>query len=173
MILAGLVIAVGEVVDDAIIDVENIVRRLRQRGDGTGKSAPRIILEASLEVRSAILYATLINVMAVLPVFFLQSVTGSFFQPLAFSYALAILVSMVIALTVTPALSLILLSKTRERRDAPARAMAQAGLRGDVDAGHPQAAARGRHARGAGSWARGERARPVPLSRLQGTGLLR
>ena len=119
MILAGLVIAVGVVVDDAIIDVENIWRRLRQRGDGTGRLAPGIILEASLEVRSAILYATLINVLAVAPVFFLESVTGSFFSPLAFSYALAILVSMVIALTVTPALSLILLSKTRERRDAP------------------------------------------------------
>ena len=57
--------------------------------------------------------------MAVVPVFFLQSVTGSFFEPLAFSYALAILVSMLVALTVTPALSLILLSRTRERRDAP------------------------------------------------------
>jgi CzcA family heavy metal efflux pump len=119
MILAGLVIAVGVVVDDAIIDVENIWRRLRQRGDGTGRLAPGIILEASLEVRSAIWYATLINVLAVVPVFFLQSVTGSFFEPLAFSYALAILVSMLVALTVTPALSLILLSKTRERRDAP------------------------------------------------------
>jgi CzcA family heavy metal efflux pump len=119
MILAGLVIAVGVVVDDAIIDVENIWRRLRQQGDGTGRLAPRIILEASLEVRSAIWYATLINVLAVVPVFFLHSVTGSFFEPLAFSYALAILASMVIALTVTPALSLILLSKTRERRDAP------------------------------------------------------
>jgi CzcA family heavy metal efflux pump len=119
MILAGLVIAVGVVVDDAIIDVENIWRRLRQRGDGTGRLAPRIILEASLEVRSAILYATLINVLAVVPVFFLQSVTGSFFEPLAFSYALAIFVSMVVALTVTPALALILLSKTRDRRDAP------------------------------------------------------
>ena len=119
MILAGLVIAVGVVVDDAIIDVENIWRRLRLRGDGSGRLAPRIILEASLEVRTAIWYATLINVLAVVPVFFLQSVTGSFFEPLAFSYALAILVSMVVALTVTPALSLILLSKTRERRDAP------------------------------------------------------
>jgi CzcA family heavy metal efflux pump len=119
MILAGLAIAVGVVVDDAIIDVENIWRRLRQRGDGTGRLAPRIILDASLEVRSAILYATLINVLAVVPVFFLQSVTGSFFEPLAFSYALAILVSMVVALTVTPALSLLLLAKTRDRRDAP------------------------------------------------------
>jgi Cu/Ag efflux pump CusA len=112
MILAGLVIAVGVVVDDAIIDVENIWRRLRQRGDKTGRLAPRVILQASLEVRSAIWYATLINVLAVVPVFFLQSVTGSFFEPLAFSYALAILASMVVALTVTPALSLILLSKT-------------------------------------------------------------
>jgi CzcA family heavy metal efflux pump len=119
MILAGLVIAVGVVVDDAIIDVENIWRRLRQRGDRTGSLAPRIILEASLEVRTAIFYATLINVLAVVPVLFLESVTGSFFQPLAISYALAILVSMLVALTVTPALSLLLLSKTGERRDAP------------------------------------------------------
>jgi CzcA family heavy metal efflux pump len=119
MILAGLVIAVGVVVDDAIIDVENIWRRLRQRGDGSGRMAPRIILEASLEVRTAIFYATLINVIAVVPVLFLESVTGSFFEPLAISYALAILVSMVVALTVTPAMSLLLLSKTGERRDAP------------------------------------------------------
>jgi CzcA family heavy metal efflux pump len=119
MILAGLVIAVGVVVDDAIIDVENIWRRLRQRGDGSGRLAPRIILEASLEVRTAIFYATLINVIAVVPVLFLESVTGSFFEPLAISYALAILVSMVVALTVTPAMSLLLLSKTGERRDAP------------------------------------------------------
>ena len=119
MILAGLVIAVGVVVDDAIIDVENIWRRLRQRGASTGRLAPRIILEASLEVRTAIFYATLINVLAVVPVLFLESVTGSFFQPLAISYALAILVSMLVALTVTPALSLLLLSKTGERRDAP------------------------------------------------------
>jgi len=119
MILAGLVFALGVVVADAIIDVENIWRRLRQRGDKTGKLAPRVILQASLEVRSAIWYATLINVLAVVPVFFLQSVTGSFFEPLAFSYALAILASMVVALTVTPALSLILLSKTGKRGDAP------------------------------------------------------
>ena len=120
MILAGLVIAVGVVVDDAIIDVENIWRRMRERGEATGRMSPRIILEASLEVRSAIFYATLINVLAVVPIFFLESVTGSFFEPLAFSYALAILVSMVIALTVTPALSLILLSRTpRKRGDAP------------------------------------------------------
>ena len=119
MILAGLVIAVGVVVDDAIIGIENVWRRLRERADGTGRLAPRIILEASMEVRSPIIYATLINVLAVLPVFFLQGVTGTFFEPLAISYALAILASMVVALTVTPALSLILLSKTGHRGDAP------------------------------------------------------
>jgi CzcA family heavy metal efflux pump len=121
MILAGLVIAVGVVVDDAIIGIENVWRRLRQRhAEAAGGSMARIILEASLEVRSPIVYATLINVLAVVPVFFLQSVTGSFFEPLAFSYALAILASMVVALTVTPALSLILLSRTRlDRHDSP------------------------------------------------------
>jgi CzcA family heavy metal efflux pump len=129
MILAGLVIAVGVVVDDAIIDVENIWRRLRQRGDGTGRLAPRIILEASLEVRTAIFYATLINVLAVVPVFFLRSVTGSFFEPLALSYSLSILVSMVVALTVTPALSLLLLSKTGPRGDAPLVRLVKRGYR--------------------------------------------
>jgi CzcA family heavy metal efflux pump len=120
MILAGLVIAVGVVVDDAIIGVENIWRRMRERGDAAGRLAPRIILEASLEVRGAMLYATLINVLAVVPVFFLQSVTGSFFEPLALSYALAIAVSMLVALTVTPALALVLLrGAPRQREDAP------------------------------------------------------
>jgi len=124
MILAGLVISVGVVVDDAIIDIENIVRRLRLHrlatGDRSTASTARIVLEASLEVRSAIVYATLINVVAVLPVFFMEGLTGAFFQPLAFSYALAVLVSMVVALTVTPALSLILLRNAPlERRQSP------------------------------------------------------
>ena len=73
MILAGFVIAVGVVVDDAIIDIENIVRRLRQqRQEGSDKSTARIILDASLEVRSAIVFATLIDAVAVLPIFFLE-----------------------------------------------------------------------------------------------------
>jgi CzcA family heavy metal efflux pump len=110
MILAGFVIALGDIVDDAIIDIENVVRRLRQyRKDGVHKSFWSIILEASLEVRSAIVYATLIEVLAVLPVFFLDGLSGAFFRPLALSYALALLVSMVVALTVTPALAYILL----------------------------------------------------------------
>jgi CzcA family heavy metal efflux pump len=121
MVLAGLVIAVGVVVDDAIIDIENITRRLRQyRREGSDRSTASIILEASLEVRSPIIYATLIIVAAALPVFFLQSLTGSFFKPLVLSYTVAVLASMVVALTVTPALALILLRKAPlERRDSP------------------------------------------------------
>ncbi|HET6770973.1 MAG TPA: efflux RND transporter permease subunit, partial [Actinomycetota bacterium] len=108
MILAGLVIALGDIVDDAIIGIENIVRRLREaRKEGSTKSTVRIILEASLEVRSAIVYATLIEVAAVLPIFMLAGLSGSFFRPLAISYALALLASMLVALTVTPAMSLI------------------------------------------------------------------
>ena len=121
MILAGLVIAIGGVVDDAIIDVENIVRRLRQqRREGSDRSTASVILEASLEVRSAIIYAVLIDVAVLLPVFFLGGVSGSFFQPLAVSYALALLASMVVALTVTPALCLLLLRNVAlERRESP------------------------------------------------------
>ena len=121
MVLAGFVIALGAVVDDAIIDAENIVRRLRQnRREGLGKSTARVILEASLEVRSAIVYATLILLIAVLPIFFLDGLAGAFFQPLVLSYGLALLASMVVALTVTPALCLILLDKAPiEKRESP------------------------------------------------------
>ena len=112
MVLAGLVVAIGVVVDDAIIDVENIVRRLRQaRAAGLEVSTFKVVLDASVEVRSAITYATLINVVAIVPVFFLEGLSGSFFQPLVLSYGLAVLVSMLVALTVTPALCLLMLSK--------------------------------------------------------------
>ena len=121
MVLAGFVIAVGVVVDDAIIDIENIVRRLRQqRLQGSARSTATVILEASLEVRSAIVYATLIVAVTLLPVFLMEGLSGAFFKPLALSYALAVLASMVIALTVTPALALMLLGKAAiERRESP------------------------------------------------------
>jgi CzcA family heavy metal efflux pump len=122
MILAGLVIALGAVVDDAIIDVENIVRRLRQhrRAGGSRAGTGGVILEASLEVRSPIIYATLIIVAAAIPVFLLGGLTGSFFRPLAVSYTLAIVASLLVAMTLTPALTLILLRNTPiERRDSP------------------------------------------------------
>ena len=114
MILAGFVIALGEVVDDAIIDIENILRRLREnRTAGRPRSTAAIILSASLEIRSAVVYATLIIVLAISPVFFMTGLSGAFFRPLASAYGLALLASMVVALTVTPALSLILLSRRR------------------------------------------------------------
>ena len=122
MILAGFVIALGAIVDDAIIDIENIVRRLREyrKSGRRDTSLARIILDASLEVRSAIVYATLIQVLAILPVFFLEGLSGAFFQPLVLSYALAMLASMLVALTVTPAMALILLRNVPlERRQSP------------------------------------------------------
>jgi CzcA family heavy metal efflux pump len=111
MVLAGLVIAIGAVVDDAIVDVENIVRRLRQaRREGNDLPTANIVLMASVEVRAAIVYASLIEMTALLPVFFMQGLSGAFFKPLAQAYVVATLVSPLVALTVTPALILILLS---------------------------------------------------------------
>lgn len=121
MVLAGFIVALGDVVDDAIIDVENIVRRLRQhRRTGSGKSTARIILEASIEVRSAIVHATVIVVLAVTPVFFMGGLSGVFFEPLVLAYLVAMLASMVVALTVTPVLCLLLLDRARvEHRESP------------------------------------------------------
>jgi CzcA family heavy metal efflux pump len=111
MVLAGLVIALGAVVDDAIVDVENVVRRIRQaRLEGSDIPTSGIILMASVEVRGAIIYASLIEMTALLPVFFMGGLSGAFFQPLAQAYVVAALVSPLVALTVTPALILVLLS---------------------------------------------------------------
>lgn len=118
MVIAGLVIALGEVVDDAIIDVENIVRRLRlNRAAGSPESAFKVVIDASNEVRSAVVYATAIVVIVFLPIFFLDGIAGAFFRPLALAYILAILASLVVALTVTPALSYMLLTGDRGRGD--------------------------------------------------------
>ncbi len=121
MVLAGLVIALGEVVDDAIIDVENILRRLRlNRLSDQSRSAFHVVLDASLEVRSAVVYASLIVTLVFVPVLFLDGLAGSFFRPLAIAYVLAILASLLVALTVTPALSLMLLPGAPEQRhEAP------------------------------------------------------
>ena len=124
MVLAGLVIALGEVVDDAIIDVENIVRRLRLNRQRRNPQSPiRVVLEASMEVRSAVLYGSLIVIVVFVPVFMLDGLAGAFFRPLALSYVLAILASLLVALTITPALALLLLPKhldTRSRGWSPA-----------------------------------------------------
>jgi Cu/Ag efflux pump CusA len=121
MVLAGFVVALGSLVDDAIIDVENIVRRLREhRAAGSRVSTARIILEASLEVRPAIWQATLIIALAVTPVFFMGGLAGAFFEPLALAFILAMLASMLVATTVTPALCLVLLNRAAiEHKPSP------------------------------------------------------
>ena len=131
MILAGMVIAIGDVVDDAIIGIENIWRRLRQRrSEGSRQPLASIILDASIEVRSAIVYATLMAMVVLAPVFFLEGLSGAFFKPLALSYTLAILVSMVVALTVTPAMAFILLRNAPlENRYSPILPWLQGGYR--------------------------------------------
>jgi CzcA family heavy metal efflux pump len=121
LVFAGLAVAVGAVVDDAVVDVGNIRRRLAGRtgGDGGAPSTETVVLEAAAEMRSPLGYATLILLLAALPIFFIQGVGGSFFEALARSYVIAIAVSMLVALTVTPALSAILLSKEPRERRSP------------------------------------------------------
>lgn len=116
MVIAGLAIALGEVVDDAIIDVENVLRRLKLNKSESNPLPPwKVILEASLEVRSAVVYATIIVVLVFLPIFFLGGISGTFFRPLAISYILAVSASLFVALILTPALSLILLPKSIDK----------------------------------------------------------
>ncbi len=137
MILAGLVVALAVIIDDAVIDVEKLARRLRERRpDQT--SVLRVIYETTLETRSAAVYGTLIIVLAVVPVFVMGGVGGSFFTPLALAYVLAVLASMLVALTVTPALALALArgmsgtmaesplaARTRERYEALLKGIVQ------------------------------------------------
>jgi len=111
MTLGGLAVALGVVVDDAVIDVENIVRRLRT-SDGSAPAASTI-LQASLEVRAPVIYATLVVALVLTPVLFLSGLQGAFFSPLAAAFILATLASLVIAMIVTPALSLLLLSSAK------------------------------------------------------------
>jgi Cu/Ag efflux pump CusA len=130
IVLAGLVMALGAIVDDAIVDVDNIARRLRQhRRDGGDASTARIVVAASLEVRRPIAYATVIMAVAVLPVFFLEGLTGAFLPALAPSFLLALFASMLVALTVTPVLGLLLSRAPLERGQPPLARWLQAGYR--------------------------------------------
>jgi CzcA family heavy metal efflux pump len=115
MTLGGLAIAIGEVVDDAIVDIENIVRRLRlNRQASTPLPAAKVVLAASLEVRGAVIYATFIVALVFVPVLTLSGVAGSLFAPLGIAYIAAIMASLLVALTVTPALALSLLGGSEE-----------------------------------------------------------
>lgn len=112
--LGGFAIAIGVVVDDAIIDVENIFRRLREnRALAQPRSIFSVVLDASLEVRSAVVYATFIVALVFLPVLTMSGVQGKLFAPLATAFILATMASLAVALTVTPALCLVMLARAK------------------------------------------------------------
>ncbi|MEO6924687.1 MAG: efflux RND transporter permease subunit, partial [Bryocella sp.] len=120
MTLGGLAIALGEVVDDAIVDVENIHRRLRQNQLlQHPERALGVVLNASIEVRGAVVFATFIVAVAFLPVLTLSGVAGKLFAPLGIAYILAILASLMVALTITPALAFALLTTKPLKSEEP------------------------------------------------------
>lgn len=129
IVLAGLLASLGVVVDDAIMDIDHILRRVRALGSARNMEATlNIVAEAAAESRSAMIYATLIIIIAATPIFFLSGLSAAFFQSLGFTYVLAVLVSMVVSLLVTPALCLIFMAKVKnaERGSAFAERQQQA-----------------------------------------------
>ncbi|MGZ8252174.1 MAG: efflux RND transporter permease subunit, partial [Methylophilaceae bacterium] len=120
MVLGGLAIALGEVVDDAIIDTENIFRRLREnRMLATPRAIYKVVFDASMEVRSSVVYATIIVALVFMPLLTLSGVAGKLFAPLGFAYIAAILASLIVALTLTPALCYLMLGTAKLDSEDP------------------------------------------------------
>ena len=118
--IGGLAVAIGALADDAVIDVENILRRLREnRLLASPRPAWEVVVDASLEVRSSIVYATFIVALVLLPVLALTGLQGAIFRPLAVAYILAILASLIVALTVTPAMTYALLARRTRHHGEP------------------------------------------------------
>tara|TARA_R110000868_G_scaffold224721_12_gene476890 strand:+ start:710 stop:3736 length:3027 start_codon:yes stop_codon:yes gene_type:complete len=115
MTLGGLAVALGVVIDDAIVDIENIVRRLRLAPPDADRAA--VVKAASIEVRAPVVYATYVLALTIAPILFLTGLQGSFFRPLALAFLLAVIASLLMAMTVTPALALLLLGKTAEESE--------------------------------------------------------
>ena len=119
MTLGGIAVALGELVDDAIVDVENIYRRLRQNAASRSpKPVLKVIYRASVEVRNSIIFSTVLVILAFAPVFALGGITGRLFVPLGVAYILSILASTAVSLTLTPVLSWLLLSNTGKKGQA-------------------------------------------------------
>ena len=118
MTLGGFAVAIGVVVDDAIIDIENILRRLRENAVlAAPRALWRVVLDASMEVRTAVVYATLIVAVVFLPVLTMSGLQGRFFGPLGVAFILSILASLGVALTVTPAMALVFLSRAKAHNE--------------------------------------------------------
>ena len=138
MTLGGLVVALGVVVDDAVIDVENVMRR--RRGAAPGADIRELIVRASLEVRRPVFYATAAVAVAFLPILMLSGLQGSFFRPLSIAFLLAVGLSLLVAMSATPALCALVMSAHAPRAEAPWLTRLKRNQRRIIERLHPRPA---------------------------------